>query len=73
MELPCQSYQLHSALSEIVSLVIKMSWIFWNTISHTVNVNIIELLWCTVETLSSMQYTLQEIYFISGALASWKF
>ena len=47
-----------------------MSWIVQNTINHTVNVTIIELLWCTVETLNSMQYTPQGIYLISGALAS---
>ena len=28
-----------------------------NTINHTVNVDAIELLWGTVETLSSRQYT----------------
>ena len=45
----------------------------YNAINHTVNFNIIELLWCTVETLSSMQYTPLGIYLISGALASLKF
>ena len=29
-------------------IFINMSWIFRNTINHTVNVNVIELLWCAV-------------------------
>ena len=29
-------------------IFINMSWIFRNTINHTVNVNVVELLWCAV-------------------------
>ena len=53
-----------------------MSWIFRNTINHTVNVNVIELLWCTVPLSGRPRVacsTLPMEYLISGALASQMF
>jgi len=39
MELPCQSYQLHSALSEIVSLVVCLLSLPFKNLPHIFDLN----------------------------------